>query len=161
ILLLPRANNNWKADVYTWKFFSLYPLLADISRQPFLYNNDSLTDNESALVNQLYDSILAKNNRNIYIVSDILRIKFLIVRNDFNYNLNWSITESPKLYTDAIQNNPIFVHRTTFGKWDIYELKRDYDISHASMYTVTSTYNGDGYFSDAVKSLLQYLNNEN
>ncbi|HEX8966029.1 MAG TPA: hypothetical protein VF820_06385, partial [Patescibacteria group bacterium] len=149
ILLLPRANTNWTADVYTWKFFSLYPLTADVSRQPFLYNNDGLTANESALVNGLYDAILNKDPNRILAFSRLLKTKYFIVRNDYFSSLNWSTTESPQQYTSAIKANPQFSVVKTFGKWDIYQLNEAISDNHAAVYTSIAEYNDDNFINTA------------
>src|SRR5205807_794367 len=86
-------------------------------------------------------------------LSDILRINYFVVRNDYYYNLDWAKTESPAVYTKAIQKNKIFSYKKNFGQWDIYILKRDYDVLHAYPYTAISAYNGEGHFTDAINFL--------
>lgn len=147
ILLLPRSNTNWTGDTYTWKFFSLYPLTAFISRQPFLYNNDSLTKDETLLINGLYDAILNKDSNKIVAYSRLLKTKYFIVRNDYFSNLYWSPTESPDQYTNAIKANSQFGFVTSFGKWDIYTLTTSIPENHVVVSTNIVEYNKDNFIN--------------
>lgn len=134
ILLLPRANDNWTGDTYQWKFFSLYPLLANLSRDAFIYNNDSLTANERVLVNRLYDAILDNDKERITLFTQILGIKYFVVRDDFYYTLPWSPTEPPLVYKQAMEQNDMFSFIKSFDKWHIYALKDEYLVQNDQLF---------------------------
>lgn len=155
ILLLPESNTNWNADVYTWKFYSLYSILADTSRKPFLYNHDGLTQSERNLLLDLYSAILSGNNKIIISSSQILGVKYFIVRNDYFYTLDWSPTTDPKAYTQAITGNSLFSYNQSFGKWDVYTLNTSV-IPKVYATSAIATYNFLGNSSSQINFLDLY-----
>lgn len=141
ILLLPRANDNWKADTYNWKFFSLNPLTSLISRKPFVYNNSSYDAAESHMVNQLYDAILEENSPLINRLSQVLKIKYFIVRKDYFSTLDWSPSEPFQIYANALRANQDFSFIQNFGSWDIYELAVPIENNHVQLATALTIIN--------------------
>ncbi|MDP3941295.1 MAG: hypothetical protein Q8Q49_03200, partial [bacterium] len=123
ILLLPEANGNWSADVFRWKFYSLYPLLADLSRHSFVYNNDSLNENERSLVSALYTAIREKDIDRIRILSRLLNIEYFIVRDDFYSDLSWTPTVSPLDYEEALASLSGITHVVRLGEWSMFKLE--------------------------------------
>jgi hypothetical protein len=153
ILLLPRANTTWNADIYTWKYFSLYPLLANVSRLPFLYNHDGLSENERVIIYDVYHAILAQDVGRISTLSRILRISHVVVRNDYYYDLDWAQTDPPRLYTEAIEKIPLFSKTAQFGAWDVYELDTGIDNDQVELAANVTIYNPPEEFIKALHSL--------
>jgi hypothetical protein len=122
ILLLPDANRNWQADVYQWKFFSLYPLLAYVSRKPFVFHNDSLHPAERSYLDDLYSAILQANPKRIQLLSSLLNIEFVLLRNDYYSDLTWISTTSPNEYKNALKKAGIFSPVKQFGEWELYRI---------------------------------------
>lgn len=123
ILLLPEANSNWTADIYKWGFYSLYPLMADLSREPFLYNHDSLKGNERLLIDELYRAINDERWELVDSFSSMLGIEYFIVRDDYFYDLDWAQTKNPAIYTEKLLRSNRYLKVKDIGKWHIYKQK--------------------------------------
>lgn len=122
ILLLPEANRDWYGDIYQWKFFSLYPLLADVSRHPFVFNNDSLTEAERSYLDELYDAILRKDPEQTRLLSSLLNIEYVILRDDYFADISWTPTTQPSEYEKSLKESGIFSQVKQFDKWKIYRI---------------------------------------
>lgn len=121
LLLLPRLNTTWRAEVYNWGFFSVLSLFNLFTTKPVIENLPPLTVGPNLLVNRLYNEILT-NDPLIYPLAKILQVSHVLLRNDSFYNLSWVPSEDPKNYQQALSQNMGFSKIWSEGAWELYRL---------------------------------------
>ncbi len=122
VLFLPPNNPDWQYDIYKWGYLSLEPLGWLLNKQPLVYvNSQNLNKEEQPLLELTYKSLINGEKELFERLAFLLRIKYLVVRKDFYYDLEWARTESPFLYEEAIKkfNYP---KKEEFGSWELYEI---------------------------------------
>ena len=99
-LLLPDSDKNWRWEVYRWRYSSFGSQLI-----PFLTTKNTISNDVSALdmeqtivmLDKLYE--LIKNNDPIWLtIARKFNIRYLLLRRDYYYDLDWMPTTQPYLY---------------------------------------------------------------
>jgi len=121
MIVLPRPNKESKVEAYTWGYWSLAPLTSLLTNAPIINESIYMTKTEIGIVDKFYE--LLKNNDPAWNrLAEFLGIKYIILRNDFAWNLKDSIADNPALYKKSLLMNnlkPI----VTFGAWEVYQLE--------------------------------------
>ncbi len=123
ILLLPKLNDNWLFEQYTWGYLSLFPVLGNFANSGIVENTDQLTSNEIDLVNKLYESIDSEDYAQTSYYASSLGITYFLVRKDFYHNLEGQETESPKEIEEKFKHNFNMRLVKSFGEWILYQHK--------------------------------------
>lgn len=122
VLLIPPNSPAWQFDTYNWGYLSLFPLPRLLTQQSILVNDSSLTESQSYLLEVIYKSILEGDEDTFQKLASHLSIKYLLLRNDFFYNLSWVLSESPFIYKQAINNTGAIYKIKEFGEWELYAI---------------------------------------
>lgn len=123
ILLLPPHSRAWQFDAYRWGYLSLFPLLRLTTQEPILVNDAQLTDSQNYLLGLVYQSLLGKDEELFQKATSLLGIKYLILRNDVFWDLDWADTEAPSLYDEVFPFFEIIKPVRNFGQWNLYEIE--------------------------------------
>lgn len=123
ILLLPELNSHWQYDLYGWGYLSLQSLPSLITNGAILSNEDKLEKNERKLLSLMYAALANKNREMLERYASLLGIKYLMVRNDFQYDLDWIPTTNPGIYEETIYNYYGYPLVGEFGKWHLYQIQ--------------------------------------
>lgn len=121
LLLLPRLNTSWRAEAYNWGYYSLISLFNLFTTKPIVENQPPLEVGQEILVNRLYDEIL-NNGPLISSISALLQTPLVLLRNDSFFNLDWVLSEDPRLYKNAITRNNDISPTWQDGEWEVYQL---------------------------------------
>lgn len=126
-LLLPDSDKNWRWEVYRWRYSSFGSQLI-----PFLTTKNTISNDVSALdmeqtivmLDKLYE--LIKNNDPIWLtIARKFNIRYLILRRDYYYDLDWMPTTQPNLYEKILAQESNVEKIKTSGEWDLYRIKTD------------------------------------
>ena len=119
-LMLPAPNVDAKVEAYTWGYWSLAPLSTLYSNASIINDSFYLSDTEKQLLQDLYTKM--RNNDPSWItLAKMLHINSVVMRNDFDWNLKDSPTQSPATYSSSLHTS-VLKKVKTFGQWDIYDL---------------------------------------
>lgn len=124
IMLLPRLNDNWVFEQYTWGYLSLFPILGDFGNKRIVENTDLLSLSEASFVNKLYDAINKDEYEVVDRITGVLGIRYFLVRKDFYHNFNDQITDDPQIVEDALKRNPNIQFVRNFDKWHVYKYNK-------------------------------------
>ncbi|MDO8657990.1 MAG: hypothetical protein Q7K55_04570, partial [Candidatus Levybacteria bacterium] len=124
ILLLPELNDNSLYEQYRWGYLSLFPLLNNYGNKNIVENTDFLFPAERRLVNELYDAIQGRDYSKQDLLASILGIRYLLLRQDFYYDLQDQKADNPQDLQDKIDSNQSLRKVKDFEKWTVYEYKK-------------------------------------
>ncbi|MBI2268242.1 MAG: hypothetical protein HYU80_02200 [Candidatus Blackburnbacteria bacterium] len=127
MLLLPPVNKDWEADAYKWGYWSLSPLPYALSSVSILSNWHALTNDERALVNNLYSAVRGMDEVRFLTLVEKLNIGYFLVRHDVLVDSSWSAVERPENYQKALESFTSVDKIKSFGEWDVYKLVLDND----------------------------------
>ena len=122
ILLLPPNSYDWQFDTYRWGYLSSFPIARLGTQESILVNDINLTEIESRLLQLAYKSFLEKDEDFFRKITSHLGVKYLLLRNDVFWDLDWIKSESPFSYQEALQGFNSVQHIRSFGEWDLYEV---------------------------------------
>jgi len=128
ILLLPKLNENWLFEQYTWNYQSLYPLLGNFGSKGIVENLEIMQPQERFIVNILYDAIESKDFPKMYTLSKLLGIQYFLIRGDFAYNIATQETANPEKLKSIFQANSQLTPVSTFGPWEIYQYQENFPL---------------------------------
>ncbi len=126
-LLLPDSDKNWRWEVYRWRYSSFGSQLI-----PFLTTKNTISNDVSALdmeqtivmLDKLYE--LIKNNDPAWLtIAQKFNIRYLLLRRDYYYDLDWMPTTQPDLYEKILAQESNVEKIKTSGEWDLYRIKTD------------------------------------
>jgi len=138
VLMLPAPNVDGKVEAYTWGYWSLAPLATFYSDTSIIDDSFYFSTTEESLLQELYSDI-RDNNPYWVKMASLLNINYLVMRNDFAWNLSDSPTYSPAFYQAAL-HSPYVKKIKSFGAWDVYAIKKVTNTSSVL------TAKGDQYF---------------
>lgn len=122
-ILLPSPNMDSMIESYSWGYWSLAPLTSLLSNAPIVNVSAYTTKDERTILAQLY--ILMKNNDPDWIkLAKILNLQSIVLRNDFDWRLQNSPTDSPSAYRNVLRNTEIKQVKK-FGEWIVYDILPD------------------------------------
>jgi hypothetical protein len=119
-LMLPAPNADGKIEAYTWGYWSLAPLSSLYSNASIINDSFYLSSSEKNLLQDIYAK-MRKNDPSWIKLAEMLHINSVVMRNDFDWNLKDSLTQSPSAYINALHSSDLKKVKT-FGKWDVYDL---------------------------------------
>lgn len=122
ILMLPPTNPGWQYDIYKWGYLSFQSLPSLVTNQGIVSNDDKINNEERQLVLKLYSSLENRERDLVEKLTDILGIKFFLVRNDVRTDLEWAATNSPDMYRKILTEDFKLRSVEKFGEWEIYEI---------------------------------------
>lgn len=125
ILLLPKLNESWLFEQYTWKYESLYPLLGNYGSYGLIENLEIMQPQERLFTNILYEAIESREYEKMYRVSAMLGARYFLVRGDFAYTIENQQTTDPKDIRGSLESNPDIQQIITFGPWIVYGYRED------------------------------------
>lgn len=155
VLLLPPLNPDWQYDIYDWGYLSYQVLPSLVTNREILANNDKLNNRERNLLDQLYDSIERKDIKSFNQLASLLQVKYLVVRNDFQFNLNWIRENDPKFYTNIINYDFNLPLVNKFGKWELYVTKN----TNSAKFFLTDKVNSLDASDKEVNKFYNFVNN--
>lgn len=125
ILLLPRLNENWVFEQYTWGYLSLFPILGNLANKGIVQNSDLISSGENSLVLELYETINKQDFGKMDKISSTLGIRYFLVRKDFSFNIPDQEAENPNIIEKYLINNPHLYRVQSFDKWIVYGYQED------------------------------------
>ena len=121
--LLPDSNKSWRQEVYRWKYWSFGSQLLPISTNKTTLSNDATTGGfERQYLDELFE-LIKQNDPTWLTMARQLDIRYLLLRNDFYYDLDWLPNTQPFIYQDILDNSPKVEKIKTFGDWLVYMIK--------------------------------------
>ncbi len=153
-LLLPDLNTNWRAEAYKWGYWSLGPATYYVTTKNTLTNESSLINKEPPIVDSLYAAL--RNNDPIWLnLAKLLNVRYLLLQNDFFYNLSWQPTTPPSVYKSILTNSKDVAPLQTFAEWELYKVTGN---TTPIIYTPT-VLNFAGTDGTAIKDILEINSN--
>lgn len=129
ILLVPAADSAWGFDIYSWGYLSHWPMPRLLTNQPIFAGGEGFAAKEDEQkLKVLYQSLLLGDKTVFPKLASILRIGYILVRQDFAYNLDWTKTTSPDTFKAQIENTFSYPKEKTFGPWSLYRINYDQPI---------------------------------
>lgn len=126
-LLLPDSDKNWRWEVYRWRYSSFgSQLIPFLTTKNTISNDVSALDTEQTIVmlDKLYS--LIKNNDPAWLtIANKFNIRYLLLRRDYYYDLDWMPTTQPNLYEKILAQEKNVEKVKTSGQWDMYRIKTD------------------------------------
>jgi hypothetical protein len=122
-LMLPAPNPDGKVEAYKWGYWSLAPLSTLYSNASIINDSFYLSETEKKLLQDLYQQ-MRDNNPSWIKIAELLHIDSVVMRNDFDWSLKDSTTQSPMTYKKALQSSDLAKIKT-FGQWDVYDLHQN------------------------------------
>jgi len=122
VLLLPEHGRNLKLDQYTWGYWSLAPLPSVATDASFISNSSQLSADERAILEILYEK-LRKNDPSWERLAHMLSIDALLLRNDIDWQDDFSRTTDPSFYESILNNSQDVELVQKSGEWLYYTLK--------------------------------------
>lgn len=119
ILALPFSNRSFKVDVYTWNYWSLSPISSLLTSVPIV-NRNGMSEDELQVFDQL-DLLMRNSDSGWKSLAKLLKIKYLLVRQDFIANSEGSATFPLASYKAAITDSDVKLYRK-FGAWELHEI---------------------------------------
>lgn len=119
VLALPAPNPDNKVDAYTWGYWSLSPLTSLLTNAPVINESSYMSKTETDVIERLYNMI-KYNDPGWENYAKLLGINSILLRHDFNWNLEGSPTDNPSVYERALKNSDLTLVRR-FGEWDVYD----------------------------------------
>lgn len=126
VLVIPALNEDVRYDIYDWGYLSFFPLPRLLTNQSVMLNDEKLDKNEKVILNFVYQALLSGDEEIFKELAASLRIGYLLVRNDFFYDLDWSPAVSPQKYLAAIDRLSWLKQEHQFGEWLIYRLETEF-----------------------------------
>ena len=120
ILMLPSPNPDGKVEAYKWGYWSLAPLSTLYSNASIINDSFYFTENEKQLLQNLYKK-MRENDDDWKKVAQVLGINTIVLRNDFDWNLQGSLTEKPETYLSSLMSVGVRKIKT-FGEWEVFSL---------------------------------------
>ena len=162
VLFLPPNNPAWQYDIYKWGYLSLEPLGWLLNKQPLVYiNSQNLNKEEQPLLELTYRSLVNGEKELFERLAFLLRIKYLVVRKDFYYDLEWAKTENPDVYQKAIKKFG-YLKKKDFGDWELYETSTNptaslFSFSKPELLSIPPEYIAEDYFRLSPREENQFL----
>jgi len=92
--------------VYRWKYWSLGSQLLPTSTNRTTLSNDATTVGfERQYLDELFE-LIKQNDLTWLTMARQLDIRYLLLRNDFYYDLDWLPNTQPFVYQDILDNSP-------------------------------------------------------
>ena len=149
ILLLPQLNSDWYFEIYRWKYLSLNPVLANFGSTGIVENYILNRPSEMQLVNKLYKAINEEDHDQVDMLTNILGIRYFLLRKDFFHDVAERQTDSPRNIEQKLSRSNTIEHVKTFGEWIVYR----YTTPKPQMYT-TNTAAGSYEANGSVPTIL-------
>lgn len=130
-LLLPPQSTNFRADVYTWGYWSLTPLTSLLSNASFISINGATPQSEKDILEKLYKE-MKYNDPSWITLAHFLGIKSFLIRKDFVWNVKDTPTDNPLIYENVLINSNLKLVKR-FGQWDVYDFNDQ--LSNSRIYT--------------------------
>lgn len=131
-LLLPELFRAMPVEAYRWGYWSfgsqLFTLLTNknsITNDIHAYTFDLEPEVASIGIDRIY-TYLKNNDPNWFILAKEFGIRYLILRNDFYYDIEGTPTTQPIIYENNLSQDSRVEKVNTFGEWDLYRLRADY-----------------------------------
>lgn len=122
-LLLPPVSTSFRADVYSWGYWSLTSLTSLLSNASFISINGATSQQEQQLLGTLYRKM--KNNDPSWVtLAHFLGIQSFLLRNDFVWNSKDTPTDNPLIYENVLNNSNIRLVKK-FGQWSVYDFNNN------------------------------------
>lgn len=134
ILLLPPANPNWQYDVYEWGYLSFQSLPSLTTNKGIVSNDDKVSNEEGQLLKNLYYAIDRADYDMTKKLSELMNIKYFLVRQDFESKLESMSVRKPDLYIEILEKKFNMRPVKNFDKWIVYKL----DEKELSMFIMTN-----------------------
>lgn len=122
VLMLPPVNKDWENDAYNWGYWSLSPLPYSLSSVRILSNWHGLTSEELNLVDNLYRSIRANDEKSFSELASNLNIGYILLRQDVLTDSKWSASEKPDSYKAVLESFSFVSPIASFSQWELFEL---------------------------------------
>lgn len=122
ILLLPGTAPGLQYDVYQWGFLSLQTFPTLITDKSILSNDNKLNSEENQLLFDLYAAIDRNDTVLVTRFLELLRVKYILVREDLSYNQSWTQIKDPHIYENSFKNIYGFPLLKQFGMWKLYRV---------------------------------------
>lgn len=120
ILMLPPTNSGWQYDIYKWGYLSFQALPSLVTNQGIVSNDDKINNEERQLVLKLYSALENREQDLVEKLTNVLGIKFFLVRNDVRTDLEWAATNLPDMYRKILTEDFKLRSVEKFGEWEIY-----------------------------------------
>lgn len=164
ILLLPGSVPDWQFDAYQWGYLSLQTLPTLITNKSILSDDNKLNIEEKTLLTELYSSIEKGDREQARKISSMLRVKYILVREDISYNQNWTRLGNPYRYQEILQNTFGFPLEKSFDKWKVYRVTFE---QMPKVFTASSIESFDGpvsllsgYFFTVPNTPIYFINSD-
>src|SRR5258708_5640782 len=119
-LMLPPSSNSFRADVYTWGYWSLGPVTNLLTKAPIITINNGMSSNEVKLISSLYQ-LMKENNPAWIKMAKLIGIKSVVLRKDFVWQAKDTPTDNPLIYEKLLKDSNLKLVKK-FGKWDVYDI---------------------------------------
>lgn len=120
-LVMPRLNDMWRSEVFTWGYSSLYSLYNLVGLKPFVENTNVENNAQIALTTRLYSEILT-NGSLVGELASTLGTTRALLRNDAYFDLPWNRSDRPDTYANALASGSAYQPLWQSGKWTMYAL---------------------------------------
>lgn len=117
ILMLPQLHDGNKYISYDWKYFSLSSVPSMLSRKSVLLNDAVLVDNETGLVNAIYEQLEDSSQSSLLKYTGAEKA---IVQDDFKVDegMEYSMSSTK----NSINYNPKFSFDKQIGNWKFFNI---------------------------------------
>ena len=164
ILLLPGTLPDWQFDAYQWGYLSLQTLPTLVTNKAILSDDNKLTAEERTLLAGLYSSIDNGDKEQASKFFSMLRVKYILLREDVSFNQSWTHLGNPYQYEELLQNTFGFPLEKSFDKWRVYRVTSEQMPVVFSSNTIES-FDGSlislsGYFSTTSNTPIYYINSD-
>lgn len=123
ILALPPLGKDFKADEYTWGYWSLSFLPSLLSKRPFIANLPSLSNEETILVEKFYDKLGAGDKDEALALFQKFNVKYLLLRKDAALDLKQDGVKTPVWWQERLEDIGWLEEYKVFGDWMVYRVK--------------------------------------
>lgn len=149
-LALPPLNG-YPVTILSWNYWG--PSLFDgLSDKPVVQNSGSLTQQESFLINSVYQSIRENNFEQFFKLANLLDIHEIILTKDVAVNFQQFPIENPGEYQKLLENSKLFYVVWEKGPWIVYAWEKP--IKSNKIFTTNNITYYNKFFSNDTQSII-------